>query len=352
MPSLLLPPAALGGSIRPVARKQTTRKVAAIARKRSAAKKAAKPDKAERKPRRVVVGVGLATVDLLFVCPRIEERLIDASVFSMQGGGSASNMLATLAVLGHRTRFFGRIGDDENGHFILRGMQNLGVDTSMLTVEEDKVSPVSVLQIDELTRRRKILRSRGNVTPPSPRDLPAGLLADAAMLVIDGSQPALQAAIAEKARDKGITVLLNASQLSGGMGELLSLSEIVIGSERFAHELAPADNLGDSLREILNLGPRIALITMGESGSIGLEGTTLVEQEALDVFVADTSGAGDAFAGAFAFAHLHGWPIERAVPFANAAAGLVCRAIGARSALPTVEEVIAAMNGAQPTDDV
>lgn len=338
-----------------MARKQTTRKVAAIARKRSATKKAtkkpAKPDKAERKPRRVVVGVGLATVDLLFVCPRLEEHLIDASVFSMQGGGSASNMLATLAVLGQRTRFFGRIGDDENGHFILRGMQNLGVDTSMLTVEEDKVSPVSVLQIDELTRRRKILRSRGNVTPPSPRDLPAGLLADAAMLVIDGSQPALQAAIAEKARDKGITVLLNASQLSGGMGELLSLSEIVIGSERFAHELAPADNLGDSLREILNLGPRVALITMGESGSIGLEGTTLVEQEALDVFVADTSGAGDAFAGAFAFAHLHGWPIERAVPFANAAAGLVCRAIGARAALPTVEEVIAAMNGAQPTDD-
>jgi len=327
-----------------VAKKQTTRKVVVGARKRSAAK----PDKAASPPRRVVVGVGLSTADLLFVCPRIEERLIDASVFSMQGGGSASNMLATLAVMGQRTRFFGRIGDDEHGRFILRSMQNLRVDTSLLTVEKDKVSPVSVLQIDELTKRRKILRSRGNVTPLSPRDLPTGLLADAAMLVIDGSEPALQAAIAEKARDKGITVLLNSSQLSGGMGELLSLSEVVIGSERFAHELAPADNLGDSLREILNLGPRVALITMGESGSIGLEGTKLVEQEALDVFVADTSGAGDAFAGAFAFAQLHGWPLERAVPFANAAAGLVCRSLGARSALPTVEEVIAAMDGAQP----
>jgi len=258
-------------------------------------------------------------------------------------------MLATLAALGQRTRFFGRVGDDEHGRFIVRSMQSLDVDTSLLMVEKGKVSPVSVLQIDELTRRRRILRSRGNVTPLSPRDLTSGLLADAAMLVIDGSQPALQAAIAEKARDKGITVLLNASQLSGGMGELLSLSEIVIGSERFAHELAPADNLGDSLREILNLGPRVALITMGESGSISLEGTTLVEQEALDVFVADTSGAGDAFAGAFAFAHMHGWPLERAVPFANAAAGLVCRSIGARSVLPTVEEVVAAMNGAQPS---
>lgn len=296
----------------------------------------------------VVVGVGLATVDLLFVSPHIDERLVEASVFSMQAGGSASNMLAALAVLGESTRFFGRIGDDEHGHFILRSMRNLGVDSSMLSIEEDKVSPVSIIQIDELSRRRKILRSRGNVTPLSPRDLPANLLEDAAMLVIDGSQPALQAAIAEKARDKGIKVLLNASQLSGGMGELLSLSNIVIGAERFAHELAPSDNLGDSLREILNLGPQIALITMGEMGSIGLDGSTLVEQEALDVFVADTSGAGDAFAGAIAFAHLHGWLLERAVPFANAAAGLVCRSIGSRSALPTVEEVVAAMNGTQP----
>lgn len=296
----------------------------------------------------MVVGVGLATIDLIFVSPRIDERLVDASVFSMQAGGSASNMLATLAVMGERTRFFGRLADDEHGHFILRSMQNLHIDTSLLSIEKDRVSPVSILQVDELSRRRKILRSRGNVTPLSPRDLPAGLLKDARMLVIDGSQPALQAAIAEKAREKGITVLLNASQLSGGMGELLSLSDIVIGAERFAHELAPSDELGDSLREILNLGPRIALITLGESGSIGLEGSKLVEQQALDVFVADTSGAGDAFAGAFAFAHIHGWPLERAVPFANAAAGLVCRSIGARSALPTVEEVMAAMDGVQP----
>jgi sulfofructose kinase len=326
-----------------VASKRTVPKSTNAPKKGPAAK--AKREKTES--RKVVVGVGLATVDLLFVSPRLEERLVDASVFSMQAGGSASNMLATLAVMGESTRFFGRIADDMHGHFILRSMKSLRIDTSLLSVERDRVSPISILQVDELTRRRRILRSRGNVTSLSPSDLPVGLLKDASMLVIDGSQAALQAAIAEKAREKGITVMLNASQLSGGMGELLSLSDIVIGSERFAHELAPSDDLGDSLREILNLGPHIALITMGESGSIGLEGSKLVEQEALDVFVADTSGAGDAFAGAFAYAHLHGWPLERAVPFANAAAGLVCRSLGARAALPSVDEVVTAMSGAR-----
>jgi sugar/nucleoside kinase (ribokinase family) len=324
-----------------VTRKSVPRSVSRSPRK-------ARPDKSETRTeaRRLVVGVGLASVDLLFVSPNIDLRLVEASVFSMQGGGSAANMLATLSVMRERTRFFGRLADDEHGHFIRRSMQELGIDITMLSTEKGRVSPVSILHIDELSRRRRILRSRGNLTPVSPRDLPPGLLKDASMLIIDGSQPALQAAIAEKARDKKITVLLNASQLAGGMGELLALSDIVICSERFANELAPSDELRDSLREILNLGPKIALITLGDSGAVGLEGSKLVEQEALDVFVADTSGAGDAFAGAFAHAYLQGWPLERAVPFANATAGLVCRSIGARSALPTVEEVLDAMGHA------
>jgi sugar/nucleoside kinase (ribokinase family) len=291
----------------------------------------------------LAVGVGLATVDLMCVVPRVEHRLVEVSVFSMQGGGSATNILAVLAMLGVRGRYFGRVGDDEFGRFILRSLQQLHIDTSMLSIEEGKVSPVSVIQIDELSHQRKILLSRGNVTALSTRDLPDRLLDGARLLCIDGSQPALQAAVAEKARGKGITVLLNASQLSGGMGELLALSDIVIASERFANELAPSDELANSLREITSLGPRTAVITMGEAGAVALEGTKLVQQDAIDVFVADTTGAGDAFCGAFAYAQLKGWPLERALPFANATAGLACRSLGSRSGLPTVDEVVEAM---------
>jgi sugar/nucleoside kinase (ribokinase family) len=289
------------------------------------------------------VGVGLATVDLICVVPRVEHRLVDISVFSMQGGGSATNILAVLATLGVRGRYFGRVGDDEFGRFILRSLQQLRIDTSMLSIEPGKVSPVSVIQIDELSHQRKLLVSRGNVTTLSTRDLPDRLLDGARLLCIDGSQPALQAAVAEKARAKGITVLLNASQLSGGMGELLTLSDIVIASERFANELAPSDELAHSLREITRLGPRTAVITMGEAGAVALEGSKLVQQDAIDVFVADTTGAGDAFCGAFAYAQLKGWPLERSLPFANATAGLACRSLGSRSGLPTVDEVVEAM---------
>jgi sulfofructose kinase len=292
-----------------------------------------------------VVGVGLATADMLCVAPRIEERLVELSVFSIQGGGSAATALATAAVLGAKARFFGRLGDDDFGRFVLGGLSGAGVDTGLVSVEPGKFSPVSLVHIDELTRRRRILFTRGSISPPLPVDLPPRLLDSAALLVIDGYQPALQAALAEKARAKGITVLLNAGHLTGGMGELLALSDIVIGSERFASEFAPSDDVEKSLREMTRIGPRIAVITLGEAGAVALEDRKLVQQEAIDVFVADTTGAGDVFCGAFGYASLQGWPLEKALPFANAAAGLTCRSLGAQSALPRLDEVLAAMDG-------
>jgi sugar/nucleoside kinase (ribokinase family) len=208
--------------------------------------------------------------------------------------------------------------------------------------EPRRVSPVSIVMVDELTRKRKILFTRGDTSPLAPRDLPPRLLHGAGMLCIDGYQPALQAAIAEKAREKGITVLLNAGHLDGGMGELLALADIVIGSERFASEFAPSDKIEDSLQEITRLGPRIAVITLGSEGAVATDGKKLVEQKPIDVFVADTTGAGDLFCGAFAYAHACGWPLERALPFASAAAGLQCKSLGARGGLPTLDQVMKA----------
>src|SRR3954471_6610061 len=120
----------------------------------------------------MVVGVGLATIDMLCVAPRIDERLVELSVFSIQGGGSVATGLATAAHLGAKARFFGRLGDDDFGRFVQGGLTGLGVDTSLVSVEPGKISAVSLVHIDELTRRRKILFTRGSTSPLLPADLP------------------------------------------------------------------------------------------------------------------------------------------------------------------------------------
>lgn len=302
------------------------------------------PPSTARKPHAgVIVGVGLATVDMLCVAPRIGERLVELSLFSMQGGGTVGTMIATAAALGTPCRFFGRVGDDDFGRYILRGLQEYNVDCSMIVPQAGTVSPLSIVQIEELSRKRKLLTTRGSVTQLTPKELPRNLLDNAALLVIDGYNPSLQAIVAEKARDKGVPVLLNASHLVGGMGELLGIADIVIGSERFANEFAPSDRMEQSLSEILRLGPKTAVITMGSDGAIALQGDKLVQQGSLDVFVADGTGAGDVFCGAFAYATVMGWQIEKALSFANTTAGLCCRSIGARAGIPSLAEVLEAL---------
>jgi sulfofructose kinase len=293
-------------------------------------------------PRGVVVGVGQAAVDLICVAPRLDERRVELSVFSMQGGGGTGTAMATLALLGASTRYFGRVGEDHFGRFILSGLSEVGVNTTLVQVEPHKLSPVTIVEFDEFTRKQRMLCTRGSTTPLEPTDLPPRLLMGASLLVLDGYEPALQAAIAEKARTKKIPVLLNAGHLTGGMGELLSLADVVIGSERFASEFAPSDHVERSLREMTRLGPRVAVLTLGPEGAMALEGDKLVQQDPLDVPVADRTGAGDVFCGAFAYATAAGWALEQALPFANAAAGLSCRSLGARAGLPSLEEVMEA----------
>jgi len=294
-----------------------------------------------------LVGIGLATVDMLCVAPRMSERIVELSVFSMQGGGTMGNTLAAAGALGGRARFFGRVGNDDFGRSILGGLEACGVDCSLVAVEPDAISPMSVVQIDELSRKRKILTTKGNTQTLSTADLPMDLLSGAGLVVIDGYQPALQAAIAEKARARGVPVLLNASHLGSSVGELLTVADVVIGSERFAAEIAPSDRIEHSLSEICKLGPSCAVITLGDAGAIGLQGESFVRQDCFDVFVADTTGAGDVFCGAFAYSFHQGWRLERALPFANCAAGLSCRAIGARAGVPTRAEVEQALTEAQ-----
>ncbi len=118
-----------------------------------------------------------------------------------------------------------------------------------------------------------------------------------------------------------IPILLDARHLGPGMGELLDLCDVVIGSERFAAEIAHSSDIGRCLIELTKMGPRIAVVTLGEEGAVGLEGEKLVRQGAIEVDIQDTSGASDVFRGAFAYALVQGWPLERSLPFANAAAG-------------------------------
>jgi sugar/nucleoside kinase (ribokinase family) len=287
-----------------------------------------------------VVGIGEATVDQMGVAPRSAEVEIELHRFSVQAGGAVGTALATVCAFGGQARYVGRLSDDEFGQIILRGLKEFGVDTSQVLIEPGKISPASFILVDERTGRRIVRYTRGSITPLEPGELPRELLDDAALLLVDGRVPAAQIAAAERAKALGVPVLLDARHLGPGMGELLDLSDAVIGSERFAAEVAHSSDVKRSLREIVKLGPRVAVLTLGEEGAIGLESDAIVRAAAVPVEMYDSTGSSDVFRGAFAYGMLNGWSLERSLPFANAAAGLNCRHLGGLGGIPSLAEVM------------
>lgn len=292
-----------------------------------------------------VVGIGLVTLDQIGVAPGSQDALAELGTFSLQAGGPTGTALATVSALGGKARLFTRLGDDEFAQIILSRLQSFAIDTSAVLFDPGKMSPVTFIYVEEHTRRRYVRYTRGDAAPLGATDVPPTILEGARLLYVDGEAPAAQIAAAERARAAGITVLLDARRMAPGIGELLGLSNIVIASERVAGELSRSPDVGKTLLELTRMGADVAVLTMGDEGCVGLHGEKLVRQEALTVEIIDRTGAGSVFRGAFAYAWTQGWPLEKALPFANATAALNCASLGAQSGIPTAEAVTQKLRG-------
>jgi sugar/nucleoside kinase (ribokinase family) len=125
--------------------------------------------------------------------------------------------------------------------------------------------------------------------------------------------------------------------------------DILVGNEREYCALAGDDDPMRALERIAAAMPgsnlRVAVMTQGRRGSVAVSRAGRWCASARSVTVRDTTGAGDAFAGAFAYAQARRWEIERSLAFANATASFVVGALGAQTSLPSLEQVLATLDG-------
>jgi sulfofructose kinase len=295
----------------------------------------------------LVVGLGRATVDLTGVIPRFPEQPdaeLDLSEVCIQVGGGAAVAMGTMAALGCRARLHCTLADDFLAGFIRHALRRAGIDLRAVVAADRQMSGLQMSTISRDPPRRLGLFSPGDCDEPGPDTFePRGTLDGAAAVLIDGAYPRAQAALAERANIEGVPVIFDGSQLREGTGALVGLADVLICSERLAAELAPRDNLEETLVEISRLGPRAVIITLGDAGAVGLHGDTMVQQAALRVACVDSKGAGAIYHGAFAAALLSELPFAECMEFASAAAGLSCATFGAWAGIPDRDAVVEAV---------
>ncbi|MGZ8225059.1 MAG: carbohydrate kinase family protein [Methylococcaceae bacterium] len=281
-----------------------------------------------------VLCVGHASYDLVFEVSHHpgEDEKVSAQGFVACGGGPAANAAVAISRLGFKAAFAGYLGADIYGEKHLQELIESNVYTGLI-ISGSSPTPISTVLVKP-DGKRALINYKGDTQP-----LPSGAIDFSRIrpkvALFDGHEAHLSTPVCKDFRSKGIATVLDAGSLHNGTLSLLGEVDYLACSEKFAEQFA--GNEEAALNLLANISPAV-IITLGERGLIWRRGAEQGVLTAYPVQAVDTTGAGDAFHGAFAAAISSGMAWLDVLRYASAAGSLCCAKMGARQGLPWKEE--------------
>jgi len=293
-----------------------------------------------------VLCVGFANQDLLAGVAGYPppDTKIDVLDLVEQGGGPAATAAVAVARLGGRAALLAAVGDDERGEVILADLAREGVDVSGCPRCRGASSPLSMVVVDRSAATRTIFRYLGT-SSLQPEDVDSSQVGYARVLLMDAHMPEAALEAARVAREAGVPVVLDAGEPKARLEELLAASDYVVPPLSTAQWITGESDPESAAVALLGDTVRAVVLTMGAAGHVVATREGVWRESAFRVEVVDTTGAGDAFHGAFALAIAWERPVRDAARFAAAVAALKCRKPGGRAGLPGLAEVEALLSG-------
>jgi len=287
-----------------------------------------------------LVGVGLNATDTLIPLTAYPERgsKIKYRSETVLPGGQVASTVVACQHWGLQTRYVGKLGDDAAGALHREAFAREGVESRIITVAGG-VSLQSLILVDP-TGERTVLNRRDDRLVLQPEELDREWIENARALHVDGHDTAAAILAAGWAREAGIPVVADLDELYPGIEDLLPKIDYLIVSRDFPCRLIAESDLETALRGMrARYGSKLAAATLGPDGVLAWDGREFHHAAAYRVPVVDTTGAGDIFHAGFIFGLLRGWPLQRQLDFACAAAALNCMAVGARGEIGSVAEI-------------
>jgi sulfofructose kinase len=293
------------------------------------------------------VALGLNAVDHLIVVPRFPEfnTKIPFLSHTLAPGGQSATAMVALARLGMRARYIGSVGSDDLGRFQIESLASEGVESSSVKVVEAAESQTAFIIIDEATGERTILWNRDERLTIGADEVDFDLVTSGRVLLLDGHDVEASIQAATYARRASVPTILDIDNFYPGADKLLPLIDFNICSSDFPKRVTDEPDLKLALKKLHEqTGSRFVAATAGKNGALAYFDGQYIHSPGFEIECRDTTGAGDAFHGGFIYGLLTGLSVQETLRFANAVAALKCRAIGARTALPTLEEVNGFLN--------
>lgn len=285
-----------------------------------------------------IVGFENPGIDFLCTLPHLpgSNEAMYMQKQSWQGGGQVSTGLVAASRLGATTALIGTVGDDIFGRFCCNDLIRHGVDISNVKVRPGGRTGFSLVLSDEETRGRSIIMRAAKTSPLQEIEVDFDMVKQAKVLHLAWVD-SIGLEAARIAKENGVTVLLDADNYYPLLEEVYQYVDVLIASQFVYDHYFTDDEEEKNLKTTLSWGPKVAIYTKGSKGCVGLWKGGFFHQNAFQVPIVDTVGAGDVFHGAFASCLVRGMNPVEAAEFSSAVSAIKCTRIGGRAGLPTRE---------------
>ncbi|MCX2961849.1 bifunctional 5-dehydro-2-deoxygluconokinase/5-dehydro-2-deoxyphosphogluconate aldolase [Rodentibacter caecimuris] len=319
-----------------------------------------------------LICLGRVAVD--FYAQQIGARLEDASSFSKYLGGSSGNVAYGTAVQGVKSSMLARVGNEHMGRFLREELQRVGVDTSHLITDKERLTALVILGIkDQDTFPLIFYRENCADMAITKNDFDEAYIASAKALAITGThlshpktREAVLTALEYAGRNNtkrlldidyrpvlwgltslgdGETRFIDSEAVTKSLQEVLHHFDVLVGTEEEFHIAGGSTDTLTALKNIRRFTQAVLVCKRGSLGCSVFEGDIPNDLDGgLNVYgvrveVLNVLGAGDAFMSGLIRGYINNEGWEQSCRYANACGALVVSRHGCAPAMPTKVEL-------------
>ena len=302
-----------------------------------------------------VLVVGMQVIDLL-VMGDVESvftrETTNADNIQLLMGGDALNQAVTLSMLGGSTGLMGVVGNDRLGDVLLSQLANYPLE--VIAPRIDSKTGISIVLCRPDGHRHFILQTGHNarfcydhIDEQAVRD--AGILSIGSCMALPALDGEGTIRLLDFARSAGVTTAMDIKKNGQNYDmpailESLKHVDYLLPSETDVQFLTgEGEDPVKMVQALHDMGVKNVVLKLGEKGCyLSADGV----EKAIPAYQArsiDTTGAGDAFTGAFLHAKARGWDVETCARFANAAGAISVEVPGACGAIRSEAQVLERM---------
>lgn len=265
---------------------------------------------------RKLIAIGEALID--FIPKEKGVKLSEVVNFERHCGGAPANVAATYAFLGGSANMLTKLGMDAFGDFIIKTLQEKGVDTSIILRTDEANTSLAFVSLDSSGDRdfafyRKpgsdmLLESSelnkkwfdGNILHFCSVDLVECPMKYAHITAIEYTKAS--GGIISFDPNLRFPLWNDIEELKNTVLKFCRYADIIKVSNDEVEFLTGCADLQQGARMLLSLGAKIVIVTMGSKGAFALTKSYVTTVDAFKVEkVVDTTGAGDIFIGSFLY---------------------------------------------------